>query len=109
MRIFYRAALAAVLASTALVAMASSKTIEVSQQELGSDWPFNAEKATLSCFKGLLPVATINGKKYGLTGMAKSMGHIPLTPDTPIWRDNPETGAKVSLYRISEKARGLCN
>lgn len=106
MHAFLRTTLVVVFASTSLAATAS--TLVVTKQEFGNNWPFNADKATLSCFKDLLPVASINGKNYGLTGMAKSLGHTPLTPDTPIWRDNPDTGAKVSLYAVSEKARSLC-
>lgn len=106
MHAFLRTTLVVVFASTGFAANASS--LEVTKQDFGNNWPFTEDKATLSCFKDLLPVASINGKNYGLTGMAKSLGHIPLTPDTPIWRNNPETGAKVSLYAVSEKARSLC-
>lgn len=82
----------------------------VRQDTFEGTWPFGSDEALLSCGRGEVLTAEIDGELYALNGPAISAGFTELVLETPndIWLDNPSTGVKVSLRDITIAARAQC-
>lgn len=84
----------------------------VTATEYGEDWPFTFDEGTLACDdveNG--PAARIRAPdniEYALNGVAIAFGFPELTMDSDVWRDDPSTGAKVSLGDLVGRALELC-
>lgn len=78
-------------------------------------WPFSFAEAQLQCLDGAAYVMNFDDNQlYALTGLArikgKSMGALPLEPNTKIWLNNPEaSGLKMSLGDVTSAALALCD
>lgn len=86
----------------------------VTRTEMGAEWPLTVDYAVLHCQAKEaggynLQLATLSapdGTLYALNGSAKS--HTTAKDIDPIWAPDPDTGAKVDIGPLIEKARALC-
>lgn len=70
----------------------------LSHSIFGARWPFIAESVKVR-FHGVgITIQADIGPEYALNGIAQNMGYRRL--DDTIWKDNPETGAKMSLTSV---------
>ncbi|PHM65712.1 hypothetical protein Xsto_01864 [Xenorhabdus stockiae] len=93
----------------------SYNSLEISQESYGDKWAFNADKAELQCYKGGVFVEDLSDNTvYGLTGLANTLKtngkkEAQNINGSSFWKDNPYTGAKVSLSPFTNEALTLCD
>lgn len=80
----------------------------VTSEDFGDEWPFTVDQAALRCEEGMALVVAMGGTDYALNGVAISRGYEELVSTSEVWRDNPSTGAKVSLHPVTRRAETLC-
>ena len=87
----------------------------INKKDFKGQWPFNVDEVMLSCYMQgdvKLPVVTIKGDRYGLTGYANNL-HGSFEDTNAInkfWIDDPNNkGMKVSLSDITKAANKLCD
>ena len=66
----------------------------VSNNKLGAEWPFKCKAVKVRFHGESITVQDGEGPEYALNGIAHNMGYRLL--DDIIWKDDPETGKKVS-------------
>jgi len=87
-----------------------SRSVKITRQGLGSEWPFTVSEGTLGCIKyGSVTAVTFStgNKKYGVNGIAQS--RLKLPAPQPIWKDNPAIpGTKIPIGTVLDKGLQLC-
>lgn len=79
------------------------KKIILKSEDFKDKWPFKCDTVVVQT-RGpygltIRPVEIItNPMVFGLNGMAQNAGIPPL--DDKLWKDNPETGAKMSIMPL---------
>ncbi|CDL85704.1 DUF2511 domain-containing protein [Xenorhabdus cabanillasii] len=90
-------------------------SLEVNQESYGDKWAFATDKVELQCYKGGAFVEDLtNNTVYGLTGLANTLKtngkkEAQNINGSTFWKDNPSTGAKISLSPFTDEALTLCD
>ena len=86
----------------------------ITSEDYGSAWPFTVNEVELHC-EGDSDIAAVwvehDGKRYPLTGFTETYwkGRNRTFSDLErIWRNNPSTGAKVSIGPITRDGLAKC-
>jgi hypothetical protein len=78
----------------------------VSREEYGAAWPLTVDSGVLTCDQSESAFGAIlfsaDGRKYGVNGRAKSLGHPPIDP---IWRTTTHRLDYPALTRLPEEQR----
>jgi len=89
--------------------------INITKDEYGKDWAFNANEVQLQCFYGGAFVFNFDDDEvYAISGLAKVLaknGKVMAVPieDSGLWKDNPELpGTKINLSPFIERALKTC-
>lgn len=91
----------------------SSKTI--TKESFSGRWPFSVNQVVLNCYisnETKLPVVTIDGNRYGLTGYANNLhgSFDDINAINKYWLDDENNkGLKISLSDVLDEAIKLCN
>lgn len=87
----------------AAMAAPQAKSMQVSRDGLGSDWPFTVDAGTLTCGAGGDISFAANGQTYAVNQEA-ARAHQNLNP---IWARDA-SGKKASLYEVISQGKSLC-
>ena len=108
------AMLGLVVLALGLIAACGGGGNTITSEDYGSAWPFTVNEVELHC-EGDSDIAAAwvehDGKRYPLTGFTETYWksrNRTFSDLERIWRDNPSTGAKVSIGPITRDGLAMC-
>jgi hypothetical protein len=86
---------------------AVNRSVMITAEQYGEDWPFTVSEGTLRCEHTSSIVFITEGRKYAVNGTAMGTGGLDLDP---IWAADPKgISPKISIGNIIQTGLALCS